>query len=205
MAIDPLARVPELITEGEKFTWRNFASKSDYGYPNAFSDDWLVWTHHVNEVVVKIGQSTIANSIARGLGIELLGHDESSFQSARGLIVNGLKAAARVFPPEIPASDRVVTLGHNSPEQIEALQKVDELIAAVTRANDFPGTQDDKEQIVAELSAGRKLLEAAKVRVGAAREVLQPKLIWLVEKAGGAIVGNLAGKLLEYLMSLKIF
>jgi hypothetical protein len=119
--------------------------------------------------------------------------------------VNGLKAAARVFSPEIPASDRVVTLGHNSPEQIEALQKIDELIVAVTEANDFPGTQEDKEQTVAELSAGRKLLEAAKVRVASIREVLQPKLNWLADKAAGAIVGILAGKLLEYLMRLNIF
>lgn len=78
MAIDPLTKIPELITQGEKFTWDNFTSKSDYGYPNAFSDDWLVWTHHVNQVVTKIGQSTIANSMARGLGFELLGESENS-------------------------------------------------------------------------------------------------------------------------------
>lgn len=119
--------------------------------------------------------------------------------------MNGLKAAARVFPPEIPASDRVVTLGHNSSEQIEVLQKVDDLLTAVIEANDFPGTPEEKEQTVAELTAGRRLLEATRIRVGAIREVLQPKLNWLIEKAGGAIVGKLATKLLEYFITLKIF
>jgi hypothetical protein len=60
-----------------------------------------------------------------------------------------------------------VSLGHNSPEQQQALEKVDEVISAVQEANDFPGDEDTKQQILAELSAARKILEAAKVRVSA--------------------------------------
>jgi hypothetical protein len=56
----------------------------------------------------------------------------------------------------IPASDRTVTLGHNSPEQKQALENLDELVAAVEKSNDFPGDAEDKELIVAELSAGRR-------------------------------------------------
>jgi hypothetical protein len=205
MAYDPLSKIPELISQGEKFTWQNFSSKSSYGYPDAYSDDWLVWTHHINQILPKIGQSTIANSIARGLGIELIGESEDNFTSARGLIVNGLKAAAKVFPSEIPASDRIVTLGHNSPEKVELLEKIDELVTAVRETNEFPGPPEEREQIIAELSAGRRLLEATRIRIQALKTVLQPQLNWLAEKAVGAIVGGLATKLLEYLVSLKLF
>jgi len=156
MPADPIEMIPGLIEQGTKFTFDNFSTKSSRGYPNAYSDEWLVWTHHVNQVVSKIGQSPISNSIARGLGIELLGEGTDNFESARALIVSGLQAAWRINP-EIPASDRTVTLGHNSPEQKEALEKVDQLIKAVEETNDFPGTTEDKEQTLAELSAARKL------------------------------------------------
>jgi len=65
-----IAGIPELIERGKKFTYENFSSKSDYGYPNAYSDERLVWTHSVIGIAAQIGQSPIGNSIARGLGIE---------------------------------------------------------------------------------------------------------------------------------------
>ncbi len=201
---DATDRILKLIEQGEKFTYDNFSKKNSRGYPLAYSEDWLVWTHHVGAVVTKVGQSPAANSMARGLGTDLLGDDEDKFESARSLIVSGLKAASTILK-EIPASDRIVTLGHNSPEQIETLEKIDKLIELVTETNEFPGSPEDKEQTIAELSAGRKLLEAAKVRVAAIKEVLQPKLAWLAEKTAGAMIGSLAGKLLEYLLALKIF
>jgi hypothetical protein len=121
------------------------------------------------------------------------------------LILNGLMAAQKVFGTDIPASDRVVSLGHNSPEQQEALQRLDELASAVQEANDFPGEPEEKERVVAELSAGRRLLEAARVRVSAVRETLAPTLKWIAEKAGGAMISKLATDLWGYLAHLNIF
>jgi hypothetical protein len=200
-----LTDIHQLIETGKGFTFENFSTKSRTGYPNAFSEEWLVWTHRVNGVVGEIGPSTITNSITRGLNIELLGNDEDDFQAAKNLIVSGLQAAARIFARDIPASDRVVAIGDNSPEQKEALTKIDALIEAVEQANEFPGNQEDKEQTIAELSAARKLFEAATVRIAAVNAVLKPKLIWLAEKCAGAIIGKLAGDLLSYLAGLHIF
>jgi hypothetical protein len=207
VAEDPFAILPELIEQGKKFTFDNFAQKNARGFPRAYSPEWLVWTHQVNQVVAKIGQSTIASSIARGLGIELLGNGTATFESAQGLIVSGLEAADKVFGSgvRVPASDRVVTLGHNSPAQTEALKKIDSLVEAVKKANDFPGSEDDREEAIAELSAARKLFEAAKVRVVAVTAVLQPRLRWLIDKAGGALVGIMAKGLWDYLIGLHIF
>ena len=197
-----IAGIPELIERGKKFTYENFSSKSDYGYPNAYSDEWLVWTHSVIGIAAQIGQSPIGNSIARGLGIEMIGNDQEKFESAKALIVSGLQAAQRVFGEAIPASDRTVSLGHNSPERTQALEKIDELVEAVKQANDLPGTPEEKEQLVAELSAGRKLLEASTIRLAALRATMQPALRWILEKAAGTIVGKIAGGVWDFFTGL---
>ena len=113
--------------------------------------------------------------------------------------MSGLKAAQKVYKKDLPASDRVVTLGDNSPEQQQAIEKIDELIHAVEQSNDFPGDPELKEQVVAELSAGRKLLEAAKVGVAAVRETLGPPLKWIMEKSAGAAIGIMARNVWDYL------
>jgi hypothetical protein len=193
----------QLAETGQDFTFENFSTKSQSGYPNAYSEDFLVWTHRVNGALREIGPSTIANSISRGLNIELLGNDEDDFQAAKNLIVNGLRAAAKISESDIPASDRVVSINDNS--QTEALTKIDALIEAVQQTNDYPGNPEDKEQAIAELSAARKLFEATKVRVAAVSTVLKPKLVWLAEKCAGAVIGKLAGDLLSYLSGLHFF
>jgi hypothetical protein len=202
---DDLTKLRQLVETGKNFTFENFSTKSRGGYPDAYTEDWLVWTHYVNGMIREIGESTITNSIARGLGMELLGNREDDFHAAKNLIVSGLQAALRIFAPDIPASDRVVTIGDNSPEQRETLTKIDALIEAVKQTNDYPGDPEDKEQTIVELSAARKLFEAAKVRVAAVSTVLKPKLMWLADKFTGAIIGKLAGDLLNYLIGLHIF
>lgn len=192
-----------LIEQGEKFTYGNFSTKGSRGFPNAYTDDWLIWTYHVNELMRQLTQSPIASSIAAGLSIELLGNDDDAFVKARNMILSGLKAADRIFGQPIPASDRVVSAGHNSPEQSEAIRQLDHLIKTVEETNDFPGDPEDKERIVAELSAGRKILEASKVRIAALGATLGVALKWVAEKAAGASIGKLAGNLVDYLASIK--
>jgi len=206
LVADPLARLPELIEQGKRFAWENFAWHDSDGNPSVYSDDWLVWTHHANEVAAAISPSNISETITGGLRTPVLNFTEEQFEIARAMILNGLSAALSVYGPgaDVPASDRVVTLGHNSAEQVEALEKIDELIDAVETANDFPGSIEDKELTIVELSAARKLFEFAKVRVAAATEILQPRLRWLIDKAGGALIGILAKGLWDYLVGLHI-
>ncbi|WP_439356756.1 hypothetical protein [Bradyrhizobium sp. DASA03007] len=117
----------------------------------------------------------ISSMIVEGSKMVLVGYLDDRFDRAKKLLLNGLEAVLVRANRTIPASDRVVSLSHNSPEQQQALEKLDELVAAVKETNDFPGEPEEREQIVAELSAGRRLLEAARVRVAAcARHLLQP-------------------------------
>jgi hypothetical protein len=106
-----IAGIPELIKQGGQFTFENFSSKSEYGTPNALSADWLVWTHQVGELVENLGHSPIRKSIEAGLAAEVIGHEAYVFDGAKGQILNGLRAADRVFGAAIPASDRTVMAG----------------------------------------------------------------------------------------------
>jgi hypothetical protein len=202
---DVIAGIPELIEQGKKFTYQNFSTKSSHGFPSAYSHEWLVWTHLVTGTVGKLEKSPISDSITRGLGMMLLGNGEEDFGRAKNSILNGLQAAEKVFGEPIPASDRTVSLGHNSPEQTQALGKIDELIDAVKQANDLPGTPEERGQLVAELSAGRRLLEASTVRLAALRETVRPALRWILEKAAGTIVGKIAGGVWDFFIGLHWF
>jgi hypothetical protein len=69
-----------------------FSVKTDpdpTGYPSAYSDDWLVWTHEVHGMLAKLGKSTIRDSIERGLDTVLLGTGDDTFQGAKDSILNG--------------------------------------------------------------------------------------------------------------------
>jgi hypothetical protein len=203
---DVIGEIPELIEQGKQFTYENFAEKSPRGYPAVYSADWLVWIHRINVLAEKFDKSPIKTSILDGANTVLIGNADEDFTKAKQSILNGLQAAEKVFgKPDIPASDRIVTLGHNSPQRLGALEKIDGLVKAVRETNEFPGSSEEKEQLLAELSAGRKLLEAVQVRLAALRATLQPALSWLMEKSAGAMLGKAAGALWDYLVGLKWF
>jgi len=94
-------------------------------------------------------------------------------------------------PPAIPTADGYVTLDHNSPQYREAEEKLDLTIQAVIEKNDYPD-QEDKEQRLGELSAGRTLFRAARIRVAAFVGIVMPTLVWLVKTFAGDWVGKVA-------------
>jgi len=197
----------ELIAEGKRFTWDNFAEKDRrHGGADILSVGWLVWLSKVNELLAAMDPSVITSMIAEDSGATLVDYADDKFERSKKLILNGLEAAlVRANGASVPASDRVVSLGHNSPEQEAALEKIDEVIAALQGANDFPGDEEAKEQIIAELSAGRRILEASKVRVAALSTMLAPPLQWLMEKAAGSMIGKAASAAWDYLAGLHFF
>lgn len=79
---------------------------------------------------------------------------------------------------EIPASDRIVELNDN--QKVIALEAIDTVIEAVRGDNEY-GSQypEDKEQRLAELTAGKKLLEAARASISTVDTVLIKTLAYL--------------------------
>jgi len=78
----------------------------------------------------------------------------------------------------IPASDRIVTLNDN--KQAAALEAIDMVIDAVRGDNEYGHkAPEDKEQRIAELTAGKKLIEAARASISTVDAVLIKTLAYL--------------------------
>jgi hypothetical protein len=89
----------------------------------------------------------------------------------------------------IPASDRTVTINHNSSEYTAAAKALDDLEYALRTANDFVGEPEEKDQRIAEVGAVKRLLEAARVRVEPVQLLLKS---WLVQYATQVKTGLIA-------------
>ena len=91
----------------------------------------------------------------------------------------------------VPASNRAVSLNHNSAqykETMEALDKVEESVRGSNEYND----DEDKKLRLAEMGAGKELLKSTSVRPAAVRAVLAGTLIYLAEKFANAPIGEAA-------------
>jgi hypothetical protein len=102
---------------------------------------------------------------------------------------------------EIPASDRTVTLDHNSQSYQEAVEAVDRLEELVRQTNDYDDP-DDKEQKLAELDAGRRLLKPIRVRVRAVAQVLAGAIRSLTLKFGMGLINQAAHDVWDKLTTL---
>ncbi len=96
--------------------------------------------------------------------------------------------------PTIPASDRLVSLDHNSPEFASTMEAIDNLERALTEANDYPDAED-KEQRIAEISAVGRLFKSGRVRVLAVATILRPLVTHLVTKFLDTGIGKAANAL----------
>ena len=123
--------IDELIEQGEAFTFKNFCSGvSEYGYPNAYSEEWIVWQSRAKTFInAKFGEGSVpAQTLERGLGIRVLGNGQEKFSNAKTLILSALKAARASIADEVlpeigaievsaegvPRSNKVfVVHGHN--------------------------------------------------------------------------------------------
>lgn len=75
------------------------------------------------------------------------------------------------------------------------------LIKQVEAANDYDD-REDKEERLAELAAGRRLLEAARVRVHVVWLLLGSAMVWLIDKFAGGFIGEIGKAALEAIRTL---
>jgi hypothetical protein len=101
----------------------------------------------------------------------------------------------------IPASDRVVTLDHNSKTYRDLIDILERIEIELAARNDHPDPAL-KERQVAEISAGRRMLRAAKVRAVAIYSVLSTPLIWIAKHFADKELGHLADQAWTWLTSL---
>lgn len=99
--------------------------------------------------------------------------------------------AAELSLADIPASDRIVAVNDNSRGYRETVDALEKLEQTLTDVNDYPDPED-REQRVAEISAGRRLLRSTRVRISALVSVLGPALTYLAIKFGDQAIGQIA-------------
>jgi hypothetical protein len=101
----------------------------------------------------------------------------------------------------VPASDRTVALTHNSQQYIETMEAAEGLETVIQQANDFPDVEE-QEQRVAEVSAVRRLLQAAQVRVEPIVSLLKPLAEQVKTKLRDTVIGMAITKFLALLGAL---
>lgn len=102
----------------------------------------------------------------------------------------------------IPASDRVVTLDHNSQKYKDVMQALDTLEKALKGDNALYDDAALKEQHLAETSALQRLFKSAKVRTFLVFSIVGTVFTYIAKKAADTTVGKLAVEAIEKLRSL---
>ena len=103
--------------------------------------------------------------------------------------------------PIAPTADGAVPLNHNSGAYADAVQALEILEDALRETNDYPD-DIEREQRIAEVSAGRRLLSASRVRVRALEAVLKEPLKQLWDKFKERAIGMAADLALSKLVAL---
>lgn len=110
---------------------------------------------------------------------------------ARDLIKEIERADAAAAPiVAAPASDRIVRLDDNYAASQELQAQLFTIESALEQSNELAANLEERDQALAELRAGRTLMQATRVRVAAIAETLMPALKWIGEKAAGTLIGT---------------
>jgi hypothetical protein len=85
-----------------------------------------------------------------------------------------------------PASNRVVTLDHNSTEYVDAVRTLNLVTEQVRSSNELAvGSPEEHGRGLAELEAGQRVLEAPRLRVAVAVTLIGGVLVWLLQQVAG--------------------
>lgn len=109
--------------------------------------------------------------------------------------------AVDLEPIVVPAADRIVTLDHNSATYKDVIKSLEKLKTIIEQANNY-SDEEDKEQRIGEIKAGRELLKTKRTRLKSLAAVLGTVLIYLVTKFGDSIIGEVATKIIDLLTEL---
>ena len=108
--------------------------------------------------------------------------------------------------PELaPASDRLVTLDHNSAEYRETIAALSELSEEAKKSNEFGelfADPEDRVVILSQIDSGIQLLKNKKVIPAVVKRVLEYPVRFIKENMPGAALNALASKAWDWLMKL---
>lgn len=95
--------ITELIEEGKQFTYDSFARRSERGYPEAFSPEWVAWRTRVVGAIRNLFGDTSAPyaMLEHGLRTDVLGWGPERFDTAQSYFLGALGAAAKIVHDDV--------------------------------------------------------------------------------------------------------
>ena len=80
-----VSRIEILVQEDEKFSYENFSTKGEYGYPDSFSPDWIAWQTRVKNLLQNVvGEGSAPMEMLKaGLDVRLLGNGRDKFEQSK--------------------------------------------------------------------------------------------------------------------------
>lgn len=120
--------------------------------------------------------------------------------------VEGLPPLSRLLKlaaePSIPASNRIVTLGHNQVDEFS--QSISVLVEEIEKDNGVPDHPGLRERLLGQIKAGKELIISGQFKAYLLYEVLVRALNEIIEKYGNETIKSLANALLGAIVS-KLF
>lgn len=94
-----LKKVGELLETGEGFTYENFSTKSEHGYPDAYMPAWIAWRTRVAGAITGLfkADSAPVQMVGAGDDTDVIGWDRDRFEFAKSHYMGALQAAREVL------------------------------------------------------------------------------------------------------------
>ena len=91
--------VEKLLSRGAKFTFQNFSTKSQKGYTEALSPDWVAWRTRVVGAIERLfhEKSAPIRMVRAAAAVNLIGNDDTAFKQAKSYYMGALEAALQVL------------------------------------------------------------------------------------------------------------
>lgn len=96
---NPQAILEELLATGKTFTFSNFSSKSESGFPDSYTPQWVAWTTRVSSVITKLfgPESAVSQILRAAESVRILGNYDDKFKHAKAHYIAALDNALTVF------------------------------------------------------------------------------------------------------------
>lgn len=163
----------------------------------------LGWIGQVGEEFHREGLADVETNLDYGPDVHVLAQiteeGRRMLDSQREVTGESSKTPATL----VAASDRFVTLDHNSRAYRDAVDAVDKVIEAVAGDNEYGSeSPEEKEAVVGALGAARKLLDAVEVRISAVQTILLPPLQYIADNFSKGAVAALGAAAVAAVMKL---
>ncbi|WP_331373237.1 nucleotide-binding protein [Sinorhizobium chiapasense] len=96
---DARKAVELLLERGKQFTYSNFSTKGQYGYPDAYHPDWVAWKARIQGALGALfGENSAPYKLmAAASKAQLLGNGKDQFENAKAHYLGALQAALEVL------------------------------------------------------------------------------------------------------------